>query len=430
MVKASANLEPGFKMTELGVLSEEWEVIKLSDALILRKESVDPKKFPDLRYVGLEHIDSGDCSLRRWGNTTEVRSSKHHFYEGDILYGKLRPYLDKTVETRWEGLCSTDILVFEPSKKSIQDFIINLLHTSGLLKHAISTTTGVNHPRTSWKALSQYSFPLPTLPEQRAIAHVLKAVQRSREATKVVIDAAKKLKRSLMRHLFTYGVVRVGAIDQVKLKDTEIGPVPEEWGAVKLGSVFKLTSGKSSPTSVKGLLQGDHPFPVYGGNGILGFSSEYFLEKSTIVLGRVGAYCGAIHVSKPKSWISDNALYVKQMLREDVDLYFLAYLLHYMNLNKYKNRGGQPLISQSIVYSREIGLPPLPEQCKIASILSALDRKIETEQARKAALDNLFKTLLANLMTGKIRVKKHILKEMKDDKKGKTRRSSPRYDGS
>lgn len=421
MVKPATDLEPGFKMTELGPLPEEWQIVKLSDALILRKESVDPNQFPGLRYVGLEHIDSGDSSLRRWGNSTEVRSSKHHFYEGDILYGKLRPYLDKAVEVKWEGMCSTDILVFEPSKMSIQGFIIYLLHTSDLLKHAISTTTGVNHPRTSWKALSQYTFPLPHLPEQQAIAHVLRTVQHARETTEAVIEAAKKLKRSLMRHLFTYGPVPVDQAEQVKLKDTEIGPVPEEWEVVKLGDVCSISTGTTPSTKRRDYYSGNIPFIKTSEivNNIIDKASAHITQQAiedcslkiyepgTVFLAMYGQgkTRGQTSLLSIKATTTQNtAALVPQ--KKLISGYLWIYLMS--QYERLRNSGAHGQISHlNLGYVKEIHipLPPFPMQRKIAEMLTTVDRKIETEQARKTALEALFKTLLANLMTGKIRVK-------------------------
>mgnify|MGYP005852737537 CR=1 FL=1 len=196
------------KETEIGPVPEGWEVVQFGEIVNKRGESVEPSSHRNLPYVGLEHLDPGQAYIVRWGTADNVRSLKSHFYNGDILYGKLRPYLDKAALAEWDGMCSTDILVFVPNDRALPRFVAYLVHTKRFIEHAIATTTGVNHPRSSWSALSKLLIPLPPLSEQRTIADMLRAVDRkiqAEERRKAALDA---LFKTLLHHLMT-GKVRV-----------------------------------------------------------------------------------------------------------------------------------------------------------------------------------------------------------------------------
>jgi len=141
----------------------------------------------------------------------------------------------------------------------------------------------------------------------------------------------------------------------------------------------------------------------------MGFVSTFSFEKRTIVIGRVGIYCGNVHIAPERSWISDNALYAKSFLIDDLVLEYLAAALAMANLNRLKKKSAQPVITQGAIYQQQIAIPPLPEQREIARILQTIDRKIETEEERKEALEALFRTLLHHLMTAKVRLTREFI---------------------
>lgn len=174
------------KKTEIGEIPEDWQVVKLGEVCTIRNEQVLPKSSE--KYVGLEHLDTGEVKIRKWGKGDEVKSLKNKFYPGDILYGKLRPYLDKAALASFEGVCSTDVLVIVfISQKVMPYYLIYLLHTQNFLNFAIGTMSGTNHPRTSWQSIKSFPLPLPSLPEQKEIAEILRTVDE-----KIEIEVKKK----------------------------------------------------------------------------------------------------------------------------------------------------------------------------------------------------------------------------------------------
>ena len=118
------------------------------------------------------------------------------------------------------------------------------------------------------------------------------------------------------------------------------------------------------------------------------------------MIGRVGEYCGCVHIADAPNWITDNALYSEKWFNSETSLDFLAEQLNHLNLNRFQRKSGQPLLTQSIIHELKIPLPSLSDQQEIAEILQACDDKIVALEQETARLDELFHAMLEDLMTG------------------------------
>jgi type I restriction enzyme, S subunit len=410
--------------TGLGPVPEGWDIVNLGDICDQQKENVDPSTVAAGVYVGLEHMEPGNPRLINWGRPAEVRSGKTRFCANDILYGKLRTYLDKAVLANRDGICSTDIIVFRcRDGDALPEFLIHAFHTRQFLSHAVRTTHGVNHPRTSWASLRQFELALPRLDEQRRIARVLWTIQRAIEAQDKVIAAARELKRSLMKHLFTYGPVSVAESSRVPLKETEIGPVPDHWEVLPLGRVLKaLQYG----LSLRGSSEGRIPILRMNNlqNGRVLAENLQHVDIGSDLLAKFQLSPGDVLFNRTNSMdlvgktglfdLNGQFVFASYLLRLVTDAHQLLpeVLTYYLNqtsaqrrLKGLATRG----VSQSNISAtrlRTFVLPriPLGEQHQIAGELAASDMKIEAEEKRKAALQALFKSMLHHLMSGKIRI--------------------------
>lgn len=161
---------------------------------------------------------------------------------------------------------------------------------------------------------------------------------------------------------------------------------------ITIREAFKLKSGKF--LSAKNIIEGK--YPVYGGNGINGFHHEYTFEEEKIIIGRVGAHCGNIHISEPFSWITDNALFIHKK-HYDYDDKYLLYLLRKLKLNQYSSQSGQPLISEGRLKDVKIPLPPFEDQKKIAAILDAADALRQKDKALIAKYEELTQSLFLDM---------------------------------
>jgi type I restriction enzyme S subunit len=186
-------------------------------------------------------------------------------------------------------------------------------------------------------------------------------------------------------------------------KDSPLGIIPEGWGVKRLGEIFELSSGKTKPKDSSNEYYDDYIFPIYGGNGILGYAKKFSHSLPQIIIGRVGEYCGQVLCVKNNCWVTDNALFTKYIDECDID--FLTYKLQFENLSKLRSKGGQPLISQKPIYLHSISLPPLSEQQKIAEILTVWDNAIDIQMRFIASLQKRKQGLMQQLLTGKKRLK-------------------------
>ncbi|MGH7984143.1 MAG: restriction endonuclease subunit S [Candidatus Udaeobacter sp.] len=395
----------------------DWPDGSLLDLCSLVSDQCDPAKTDHEVYVGLEHIDPSAFTISRHGSPKDVVSAKNRFKKDDILYGKLRPYLDKAVLAQEEGICSTDILVFRPREEVCPLFALALIHSKPFLEYAVQTTNGVNHPRTSWAALKDFECSIPPFSEQKKIAAVLWKIQKAVEIEDAIVGNTRDLKKSLLRRLFTHG------LRGEPLKETEIGPVPQRWDVVSLarlcmssafgprfsGSLYSTEGGvltlRTTDLDDDGRIDFSH---VPAANLNPEDWSEHLLQPNDCVVSRSGT-CGIVAVfeghEKP---VLPGAFLIRVRLNNALLPQFFRYFGNSPNGRAQMEQLAQGAIQKNISGTRlltfKLPLPCPDEQRQFVDVLRAVDRKIDTHESKKRSLQDLFKTLLHKLMTAEIRV--------------------------
>ena len=294
-------------------------------------------------------------------------------------------------------------------------------HKPSLLPEISTSAHGTR--RISTSAIESFRFPLPPLPEQRAIAHVLRTVQRAKEATEKVIAATRQLKASMMRHLFTYGPVPVDHAKRVRLRETEIGSIPEHWAVRPLESLAGLVSGGTPSKERVDYWQGPIPWAspkdmkrprladtedhvslegAENGSRIVPPGSVFVVIRGMILAKDLPIAQATV----PMAFNQDmKAILPGGGLDSDFLLYSMvqhkAQLLPEIGTSAH----GTKRISTSAIASFAIPVPPLPEQREIARMLSVVDRNIAAEEHRGKAHSGVFESAIHHLMTGKLRVK-------------------------
>jgi type I restriction enzyme S subunit len=239
-------LPEGYKMTELGPLPEEWRVVRLGEVLersfsgvwgeeptvatkddqytivrVIRVSDVEPNSqiaYAKVPFRAVRRRDAERCRLK----PTDILVVKSSGSKTKVISGRSAIF-EKDSDNVY--IPANFLLALRPSKVlSEAHFVWYYLLTPKAKQWVEHVVEGSTYPNLNKAEYLAMPIPLPPLPEQRAIAHVLRTVQRAKEATEGVIAALKELKKSLMQHLFTYGPVPVTERERVALQESEIGP--------------------------------------------------------------------------------------------------------------------------------------------------------------------------------------------------------------
>ncbi len=184
-------------------------------------------------------------------------------------------------------------------------------------------------------------------------------------------------------------------------KNSPLGIIPQEWEVKRLEDfcpVFKSGEGITSKN-----IHEQGAYPVYGGNGLRGYANSYTHNGTYVIIGRQGALCGNVNYVRGLNYISEHGIAVQT--NKENDLLFWYFNLDFLNLNRFSESSAQPGLSVEKLLRHKVILPPLPEQQKIAKILTYWDTAIEKQTQLIEKLETRKRGLMQQLLTGKKRLK-------------------------
>lgn len=198
--------EEFYEDEKFGKVPKGWEVKSIDELVNRKKDTIDPiksKKIYD--YVGLEHIAQSEFIRVGKGKSNETLALKVVFDKGDLLYGKLRPYLNKVWLADISGVGSTEFLVFEQNE--FIEWVYFNLQSKRFLDFTSSMTAGTQHPRASWRDVKRFQVIKPTnYDELKIISHIILKTEKDKEGKQTKIQTLQRLKKSLMQNLLTGNV--------------------------------------------------------------------------------------------------------------------------------------------------------------------------------------------------------------------------------
>jgi len=163
MDEETAALFPSeFEDSELGEIPKGWAIGYLSHYAENPRRGIEPTEIaPETPYFGLEHMPRGSISLSDWGAAETISSNKFIFRQGEILFGKLRPYFRKVGVAPIDGVCSTDIFVLRPRRREYGEFVLMWASDQRFIDHCNAVSNGARMPRVNWKDMGSYPFVAP-----------------------------------------------------------------------------------------------------------------------------------------------------------------------------------------------------------------------------------------------------------------------------
>lgn len=400
----------------LGEIPAHWDVRRLKYLATLNPESLPEDTDPELEivYVDIGGVDGLGRIVEKESLTfgSAPTRARRIVRNGDVIVSTVRTYLRAIAEINCPEpnlVVSTGFAVVRPRRDLRSDYAAYALRAPYFVERVVAHSKGVSFPAINESEMATFELALPPLNEQRAIAAFL-----DRETAKIDALVAKKerlieLLQEKRNALISQAVTK-GLDPNVPMKDSGVdwlGEIPAHWEVMPLKRITSLKAGEAI-TSERITPEGE--YPVYGGNGIRGYTSSYTHEGSFPIIGRQGALCGCVNFASGRFWASEHA--VVAMPLEGVDTRWLAYLLTAMSLNQYSQSAAQPGLAVSVIASIRVPRPPSSEQRAIAAFLDRETAKIDALIAKiREGIERLkeYRTaLISAAVTGKIDVRREV----------------------
>jgi len=398
-------------------LPEGWRWVTLGDVLIEDKTPINPQEFPekDFWLVTMDNVEShtGRLIKRVIVKGREIQSTKYVFNEEHILYGKLRPYLNKVYEPDGRGICTTEFVPFRVKDCADKRFVAIYLRSPWVVSYANSLTKGARQPRVRIKDLLDFPIPLPPLPEQKRIVAKLDEIHTKLEEAKRLAREAKGQAEKLM----------ASALHEIFSKAEERG-----WEWVRLEKVINIRGNSGVK---KKLSQFDKvafiPMELIPERGVFAryevrdsneIKSYSYCEPGDILLAKItpsfeNGKQGIVPSDVPNEFALATTevypIYVKDTNR--LNRMYLFYLLRSTYARKILEEQmlgttGRQRVPKEAVLKLKIPLPPLEEQKCIVTYLDRINEKaqrlIKLYEKREREFEQLFPAILNKAFRGEL----------------------------
>lgn len=396
-------ISEGYKQTSVGVIPTGWNYTEFANFVTLSKKKYNPNESEVLPCIELEHFNQEIGSLNGWTFSNFQKSTKNVFEIGDILFGKLRPYLRKFWLAEFDGVCSSEVWVLKPQKNISNDFIYRTIQSNRFIQIA-NVSSGSKMPRADWDYVSEFPFLLPPLPEQQKIAEILSAWDKAIETCQKIIEEMKRRNKRLLNEIINSNLdekVELGKLG--KTFNGLVNKTKDDFGSGKpyisylnvfqnfqTANNFQLVSILKDENQQR-IKYGDILFTVSSETPEeVGMSSVVLFEPQELYLN---SFCFGLR------------LYNFETLSARYASYYFRSSLFRRQVCRLAQGATRYNLSKTEFLKIEIAIAKIDSQNKIADILDTAASELKHYEEKLANLKLQKKGLMQQLLTGKVRVR-------------------------
>lgn len=370
-------------------MKEGWDLRKLGDVCVFEKSQGIHRGLP---YVGLEHIESHTARFTGSIEPQDAKSTTFWFNSEHVLYGRLRPYLNKALAPDFEGHCSTEIFPLKPKPDLAREFLLYWLLAEETCERINATCTGARMPRAQMNDVLGFDIPVPSLTEQQRIVALLDEAFEGLATAKANAEQNLRNARALFEsHL-----------------ESVFSQRGEGWVETSLDKISTNLDSRRIPITKNVRQSGEYPY--YGASGIVDYVADYIFEGNNLLVSEDGA--NLLARSSPiafsvsgKYWVNNHAhiLHFEHIATQR----FVEFYLESIKLDGYITGAAQPKLNQKALNSIPIPIPESVEtQAQIVERLESIQSETQhlaTLYERKlAALEELKTSLLHQAFNGEL----------------------------
>ena len=369
-----------------------WRVSRLGDVCSYEKEQDIHRGLP---YVGLENIESDTGRFLGAMNAVSVKSTTFHFTPEHVLYGRLRPYLNKVLLPHFEGHCSTEVFPIRPGPAISREFLFHWLSMDATMNSIDATCTGARMPRANMNAVLEFELPIPPLAEQRRIVAILdeafEAIATAKANTEKNLQNATEVFDGFMQSMFAErgsGWTERTLEEVCEISSKLVDPREPAYLDLPHVGAGNIESKTGTVVDVK-TARDEQPI-----------SGKFLFDETAVLYSKIRPYL--MKVARPSFSGLCSADIYPLVPKSVVDRDYLYYLLLTASFTDYAIKGsaraGMPKVNRDLLFAYRAWIPPIQEQAKHAArlddVVDETKRFAEVCDSKLAALDELKKSLL------------------------------------